>query len=196
MLNIRKQWYKKFETYRHRQRSPDNYDCNYWQNRWNRKNWHSVDKRMKQMEESSNRLTDGTDSNTTKIGEVQTKELKPRQIISQIQDKLNKLRQKKEEIEIEIRKESHSRELYSKQFNYLIHGIPESSDNLWKTLQQTKKLFRKLAAEGLKSVDNYCIKVTNIHRLPQHPTYDSDKRKIKPSDNSQIHGYFRQTKFC
>ena len=54
------------------------------------------------------------DSNTTKIGEVQIEQLKLRQTISQIQDKLNELQQKKEEIRIETKKQNLSRELHSK----------------------------------------------------------------------------------
>ena len=65
------------------------------------------------------------DSNTTKIGKVQIEQLKPRQTISQIQDKLNELRQEKKKIRIETKKRNLSRELYSKRFKYLIHGIPE-----------------------------------------------------------------------
>ena len=51
------------------------------------------------------------DSNTTKIGEVQIEQLKLRQTISEIQDKLNELRQEKEEIRIEIKKPNLSREV-------------------------------------------------------------------------------------
>ena len=90
------------------------------------------------------------DSNTTKIGEVQIEQLKLRQTISQIQDKFNDLRQEKEEIGIETKKQNLSRELYSKRFNYLIYGIPESSDNVWETRQQTEKLFRKFVLRASK----------------------------------------------
>ena len=85
-------------------------------------------------------------SNTTKIGKVQIEQLKPRQTISQIQDKLNELRQEKKKIRIETKKRNLSRELYSKRFKYLIHGIPESSDNVWETSKQTEKLIRKFVA--------------------------------------------------
>ena len=60
----------------------------------------------------------------------------------------------------------------------MIHGISESSDNVWETRQQTEKLFRKFIAEGLQIQDSNSIKLADIHRLPQHPIYDSDKRKI------------------
>ena len=58
----------------------------------------SVDKRMKQMEDTFKPFYRRIDSNTTKIGEVQTEQIKLRQIISQIQDKLRELRKEKEEI--------------------------------------------------------------------------------------------------
>ena len=38
------------------------------------------------------------------------------------------MRREREEIQKKTRKESLSRELYSKRFNYLIHGIPESTN--------------------------------------------------------------------
>jgi len=31
--------------------------------------------------------------------------------------------------------------LYSKRFNYLIHGLPESNENAWETREQTKIIF-------------------------------------------------------
>ena len=138
----------------------------------------TLDRRMKQMEDKFKSFDRRIDSNATKIGEVQIEQLKLRQTISQIQDKLNELRQEKEEIRIETKRQNLSRELYSKRFNYLIHGIPESSENVWETRQQTEKLFRKFVAEGLQIQDSNSIKLADIHRLPQHPIYDSDKRKI------------------
>ena len=55
----------------------------------------SVDRRMKQMEDKFKSFGIWIDSNTTKIGEVQIEQLKVRQIISQIQDKLKELPQEK-----------------------------------------------------------------------------------------------------
>ena len=46
----------------------------------------SVDKRMKQMEDTFKSFDRRIDSNTTKIGEVQIEQIKLRQIISEIQD--------------------------------------------------------------------------------------------------------------
>ena len=66
---------------------------------------------MKQMEGKFKSFDRRIDSNTTKIGEVQIEQLNLRQTISEIQDKLNELRQEKEEIRIEIKKPNLSREL-------------------------------------------------------------------------------------
>ena len=60
----------------------------------------------------------------------------------------------------ETRKESLSRELYSKRFNYLIYGIPESC-----------KTFCKFVAEDLQIKDTSMIKLVYIYRLPQHPIF-------------------------
>ena len=126
----------------------------------------SLDRRMKQMEDKFKSFDRRIDSNTTKINEVQIEQLKLRQTISRIQDKLNELRQEKEEFRIKTKGQNLSRELYSKRFNYLIHGIPESSDNVWETRQQTEKLFRKFVAEGLQIQDSNSIKLVDIYRLP------------------------------
>ena len=82
----------------------------------------SLDRRMKQMEDKFKSFDRRIDSNTIKIGEDQIEQFKLIQTISEIQDKLNELRQEKEEIRIETKKQNLSRELYSKRFNYLIHG--------------------------------------------------------------------------
>ena len=61
---------------------------------------YSLNRRMKQMEDKFKSFDRRIDSNTTKIGEVQIELLKLRQTISQMQDKLDELRQEKEEIRI------------------------------------------------------------------------------------------------
>jgi len=81
-------------------------------------------------------------------------------------------------VQRKIRHENLSRELCSKSFNYLIHGIPESADNLWDTREQTEKLFRKILTEGLQIEDTNSITIADIHRLSQHPVYDKSHRKI------------------
>ena len=96
-----------------------------------------------------------------------------REMIYNNQDELEKMRQEKEEILEETKKATLSRELYSKRFNYLIHGIPESTGNAWETRQQIERLFRKFVVEGLQIEDPSSIKLADIHRLPQHPVYDS-----------------------
>jgi len=59
------------------------------------------------------------------------------------------MREERAESQRKIRHENLSRELYSKRFNYLIHGIPESAENPWETREQIEKLFRiaKLTAQ-------------------------------------------------
>ena len=105
------------------------------------------------------------------------------------------MRQEKEEIRIETKKQNLSRELYSKRFKYLIHGIPESSDNVWETRRQTEKLVRKFVAEGLQIKGSSSIKLADIHKLLQHPIYDSDKRKINRPIIVKFMDIFNQQNF-
>ena len=58
----------------------------------------SVDKRMKQMEDTFKSFDRRIDSDTTKLGKVQIKRIKLRQIIFEIQNKLTELRKEKEKI--------------------------------------------------------------------------------------------------
>ena len=68
-----------------------------------------------------------------------------------------------------------SSELYSKRFNYLIYGIDEIA---WETSEQTVKLYRKFLNEALKIPDPNAIALADIHRLPQHPIYNKEQKKI------------------
>ena len=68
-----------------------------------------------------------------------------------------------------------SRELYSKRFNYLIYGIDEIA---WETRAQTEKLFRKFLNKALKIFDPNAIAVADIYRLPQHPIYNKEQKKL------------------
>ena len=138
----------------------------------------SLDRRMKQFEDTFRAFESRVENNTTKIGEIQAEHIKLREMIYNNQDELEKMRQEKEEILEETKKATLSRELYSKRFNYLIHGIPESTGNAWETRQQTERLFRKFVVEGLQIEDPSSIKLADIHRLPQHPVYDSNQHKV------------------
>ena len=102
---------------------------------------------------------------------------------------------RRKKFELRLKKQNLSREFYSKRFKYLIHGIPESSDNVWETRQLTEKLFRKFVAEGLQIKDKNPIKLADIHRLPQHPIYDSNKRKINRPIIVKLMDIFNKTKF-
>ena len=68
-------------------------------------------------------------------------------------------------------------EAYSKQFNVLIHGIPEDPKNRWESRDSTVKLFHKFLIDGLKSEDFDELPLVKIHRLPQRPI-DSDKGRV------------------
>ena len=70
-----------------------------------------------------------------------------------------------------------NRDLNSKRFNYIIHDINENPGNEWETRDQTEWLFRNFLDEGLQIENPNSIAIANLHRLPQHPIFDKDRRK-------------------
>jgi len=78
-----------------------------------------------------------------------------------------------------VKREQLSRDAYSKRFNFLIHGLEETSNNDWETRKQTDVIFRKFLSERLK-IDNPkdFPKDFPLHRLPQHPIKSKQGTKI------------------
>ena len=68
-------------------------------------------------------------------------------------------------------------DLSSKRFNYSVHGINENPSNEWETRDQTDWLFRIFLVEGLQIEEPNSIAIVDVHRLPQHPIFDKDRRK-------------------
>ena len=58
----------------------------------------SLDRRMKQFEDTFKAFESRVENNTTKIGEIQAEHIKLREMIYNNQDELKKMRQEKEEI--------------------------------------------------------------------------------------------------
>jgi len=133
----------------------------------------SLDERKKAIETNFAVFKTKIENNTTQIKQIKVEQDKIRKTITDIQQELDHMREEREEAQRKIRQENLSRELYSKRFNYLI--------NPWETHEQAEKLFRKFLTAGLQIEDPNSIKIADIHRLPQHPVYDKNHRKINRS---------------
>jgi len=138
----------------------------------------NLDERMKNLELGFSAFDTQIKSNTTQIEQLKKEQVNMKKTIGEIQTEINKMKLERTKLQKLAKNENLSRELYSKRFNYLIHGIPESSENAWETREQTEKLFRKFVTEGLQITDPSLIKLADVHRLPQHPIYDRDGFKI------------------
>jgi len=112
-----------------------------------------------------------------------------------LQMQINELQAAQDKRQKDTKNEQLSRELYSKRFNYLIHGLPESNENAWETCKQTEKFFHNFLIEGLHLDNSHSIELADIHRLPQHPIYDSEHRRINKPIIVKFTNIFDKHKF-
>ena len=66
-------------------------------------------------------------------------------------------------------------ELYSKTFNFLIHGFKGKIINVRETKEESEKLAYKFLKEAYRIDNPEAIHFTDVHRLPQHPVIISCK---------------------
>ena len=71
------------------------------------------------------------------------------------------------------------KEAYNKQLNLLVHGVPESVDNIWESREVTLQLFIQLMTQGLK-LNTKQINIIDIHRLPQRPIFNHGNTVTRP----------------
>ena len=67
----------------------------------------------------------------------------------------------------------------SKRLNLLVHGMPESVDNIWESRDVTLQLFIQLMTQGLK-LNMKQINIIDMHRLPQKPIFSCGTRVTRP----------------
>ena len=88
-----------------------------------------------------------------------------------------------------------NKDLYSKRFNFLIHGIPENSDNVWENSNVTEKLFKNFVIEGLNININDEIKIVDVHRLQQYPIFFENQIKINRPIIVKLNDDFSKQRF-
>ena len=69
-------------------------------------------------------------------------------------------------------------ELYSKKFNLLIYGIKENEQNVWETKTEFGKLVYDFMRDVLLLKNPEAIKLSDVHRLPQHPVFKTAGGKV------------------
>ena len=67
---------------------------------------------------------------------------------------------------------------YSKRFNFLIHKISESCDDVWENRNLIEKLFKDFLIEGLNININEEIKIVDVPSLLQYRIFSESKMKI------------------
>ena len=91
-------------------------------------------------------------------------------------DKLEKLIKTYEEAAL---RKNLFKEIYSKRFNLIIHGIEEEKNVAWEGREKTERLLNEFFTEGLQ-VNPHEIGIADFHRLPQHPIYRDQKKVDRP----------------
>ena len=69
-------------------------------------------------------------------------------------------------------------ELYSKKFNLLIYGKKENEQNVWETKTEFGKLVYDFMRDVLLLKNPETIKLADVHRLPQHPVFNTAGGKV------------------
>ena len=141
----------------------------------------SVDKllqRMDRFEERFSKVEKIADKNEKRIENLDKNQSNQENALTELRKKFDNLKAENDDIKKQVKHELLSRDLYSKRFNYIIHGIDENPSNEWETRDQTEWIFRNFLDEGLLIEDPNSIAIADIHRLPQHPIFDKDRRKI------------------
>ena len=69
-------------------------------------------------------------------------------------------------------------ELYSKKLNLLIYGIKENEQNVWETKTESRKLVYDFMKDILLLKNPITIKLADVHRLPQHPVFNTAGGKV------------------
>ena len=114
-------------------------------------------------------------ANKTRIDKLEKSQVESQKLITDLQKQTDKLKRENEQVKNRAKHQELSSKLYSKRFNYLIYGIDEIA---WETREQTEKLFRKFLNEAFKIPDANAIALADIHRLPQHPIYNKEQKKL------------------
>lgn len=73
-----------------------------------------------------------------------------------------------------------AQDAYNKRQNILIHGYEEKDDRVWKTRNETLGKFYEFLNNGLKFENHKDIKLSDRHRLPQHPLFRNGTRVNRP----------------
>ena len=155
----------------------------------------TVVERLDSIESRISLFENKTEANERRIGELESNQIKLEQRISELGSQINEVKTETEEAQAKARHNELSRDLYSKRFNYLIHGLEENPNNAWETREQTEQWFRTFVTEGLKIDDPNSINIVDIHRLPQFPIYDKLRRKINRPIIVKLASVFDKQKF-
>ena len=134
--------------------------------------------RMDRFEERFCKVEKIAEKNEEKIECLRKNQTNHENALSELREKLDNLKAENEDINKQVKHKLLSRNLYSKRLNYIIHGINENPSNEWETCDQTKRLFQNFLDEGLRIADPNLTAIADVHRLPQYPIFDKDRRKI------------------
>ena len=97
-------------------------------------------------------------------------------LFHQLEEKVHELLKEQNLTKLQSKQEQISKEAYSKQLNLLVHGLVEDESVAWEKREETEAILNKFLTEALQ-LNPEQVKLTDLHRLPQHPIY-KDKVKI------------------
>ena len=97
-------------------------------------------------------------------------------LFHQLEEKVQELLKEQNLTKLQSKREQISKEAYSKRLNLLVHGLVEDESVAWEKREETEAISNKFLTEALQ-LNPGQVKLTDLHRLPQHPIYN-DKVKI------------------
>ena len=97
-------------------------------------------------------------------------------LFHQLEEKVQELLKEQNLTKLRSKREQISKEAYSKRLNLLVQGLVEDESVAWEKREETEAILNKFLTEALQ-LNPGQVKLTDLHRLPQHPIY-KDKVKI------------------
>ena len=135
----------------------------------------SVEQKLEKLENRFTSFEKRLTAHETRIEKLEKDQIEYQKTNSELQNQINEIKMESDQVKRRAKHQELLSELYSKRFNYLIYGIDEIA---WEKREQTEKLFRNFLKEGLKIEDPNAIPLADIHRLPQHPIFNKEHKKI------------------
>ena len=144
------------------------------------RNQNEIKERVSNLEDTLNGISRRLAINENRLSKVEGNQENLQAHVAKLELKIKEIQQENLKQKENFKLDQLNRELYSKRFNFLIHGLPEDKMFKWETRDKTLAIFYRFVEDGLK-IKPENLRLVDIHRLPQTPVFgDDDLRRDRP----------------